>query len=103
MTSPQEPLTLALVGGGVATVLDTDGARAALDSTAPYPPGSTLKGEASDGLGTYLLKVRSCRREPPSAPETAITTPSRYRVEGRWVNLSRSQRERLLGPTAARA
>ncbi len=91
---------LSLPNGGEAGVVETDGARAVLVSSAPFPPGATLLGESDDGLGAYALKVRGCRREPPptemgAAPQEAA--PPRFRVEGRWVNLSRPQRERLLG------
>lgn len=94
-------LRLELEDGSPASVLDSDGRLAVLLSAVPFPPGATLRGTSDDAFGPYLLKVRGCRREP-----SGDGTAPRYRVEGRWVNLSRPQRERLLDgegdPTAVR-
>jgi len=81
-------LQLALEGGGTARVAESDGERAVLIVTRPSPPGSTLAGHTADE-GTYRVKVRGCRR-------IGDAEPAGYRIEGRWVNLSRAQRVRLL-------
>jgi hypothetical protein len=71
--------------GGDARVLDTDGDRVTLESTRAFPPGAPLLARAEDTSEPYRVKVRSCRR----------TGDSQFRVDGRFVNLSREQREKL--------
>jgi hypothetical protein len=93
MSVATQDLELALAGGGRALVLESDGAGAVLISTHPLPPGATLVGESADD-GVFSLKVRGCRRESTLPPEWR--GESAFRIVGRWVNLSRAQRERLL-------
>lgn len=76
-------LSLTLEAGGEAAIVETDGDRVTLSSPRASPPGSTLEGTL-DGE-TYRVKVRGCRQEG-----------ARYRILGRFVNLSRSQRARLM-------
>ena len=75
-----------LVRGGVCSLESADAHHVVVDVSAPSPPGSTL--ELLVASATLGVKVRSCRRLPGA--ETAL-----YRVEGRWVSLSRAQREAL--------
>jgi len=75
-----------LVRGGVCSVESADANHVVVDVSAPSPPGSTL--ELLVANATLGVKVRSCRRLPGAEP-------ARYRVEGRWVSLSRAQREAL--------
>ncbi len=82
-------LVLDLARGGSAAVIETDGDRTTLLSTLSSPPGSTL--ELSLQGTSYRVKVRGCRKQ--NDPDE---TGRVFRIEGRWVNLSRSQRERLL-------
>jgi hypothetical protein len=79
-------LQLDLARGGTAAVIAFDGEFVSVDSSRAMPPGSTLEGTAADGEH-YSVKVRGCRRNEAGT----------YRIEGRFVNLSRAQRERLLG------
>jgi len=81
-------LELSLDGGGTAHVDQSDGEHVVLLASRPSPPGSTLTGRAGDDAG-YLVKVRGCRRVDD-------TEPARFRIDGRWVNLSRAQRARVL-------
>jgi hypothetical protein len=74
-----------LVRGGTGSLASADANHVVLDVSAPSPPGSTL--ELYVANATLGVKVRSCRRLP--------NEPARYRVEGRWVSLSRAQREAL--------
>lgn len=74
---------LALSRGGTAEVLETDGDTVTVLSTLSSPPGSPLEGRLDDW--TLRIKVKSCKREGDG-----------FRIEGRWVNLSRAQRDRLL-------
>lgn len=78
-------MTIDLGAGDRASIAETDGDRVTLTSTRAYPPGSTLEGTLSGG-GAIHVKVRGCRKDG-----------SDYRVEGRFVNLSRELRQKLLG------
>ena len=85
-----------LVRGGVAHIESADAQHVVVDIGAPSPPGSTVELLVANApLG---VKVRSCRRLPDageSGPGPAAVEPPRYRVEGRWISLSRVQREAL--------
>jgi hypothetical protein len=83
------PLELVLETGGEARVVTTDGDRVSLESSRPFPPGSTLLGQGRDGSGHYRVKVRGSRR---------ASAGSAFVVEGRFVNLTRAQRASLLAP-----
>ncbi len=85
-------MRLDLTKGGHAELVETDGDSVVVVSTAPSPPGSPLEG--SEAGVTFQIKVRSCRRVGPEEP-------ARFRIEGRWVNLSRAQRERVLSEKPA--
>jgi len=78
--------TWARSGSGV--LVTTDGESVTLLSSVAAPPGSPLEGSLEGA--TYRVKVRSCRRtdESPDHP---------FRIEGRFQNLSRAQRERVTG------
>lgn len=89
-----------LVRGGVGHIESADANHVVVDIGAPSPPGSTLELLVANApLG---VKVRSCRRLPdvgesgrsPAAAQQSVE-PTRYRVEGRWISLSRVQREAL--------
>jgi hypothetical protein len=70
-------------------VLETDGERVTLLAPAASPPGSSL-GASFEGQ-SVTIKVRGSRRvEPDEAGRT-------FRVEGRFVSLSRAVRRALLG------
>jgi len=71
-----------------ALVTETDGNFVTLSSPRAFPPGSTMVG--THATETYRIKVRGSRRV--SAPNQ----PPCFRVEGRWVGLSRAQRQRVL-------
>jgi hypothetical protein len=72
--------------GGLARLVSADLERVTLDAPLACPPGSTLKLlVAGAPLG---VKVSRCRRLE------GATDPS-FRVDGRWVSLSRVQREAL--------
>ncbi len=81
-------LELVLEGGGTAQLEESDGDRVVLLATRSSPPGSTLSGRNGDDA-PYLVKVRGCRR-------VVEAEPAQFRIEGRWVNLSRAQRARVL-------
>jgi hypothetical protein len=88
------PLQLQLKrGGGDAYIVEHSEDFVTLASTAPSPPGSTVEAtHRSDArLTTIRVKVRSCRRE--SLPDGR----DGFRIEGRFVSLTRGDREALFG------
>ncbi len=77
---------------GPATLIDTDGQQATLQSEFSAPPGSPLVGFIVGSRQRVQLKVRDCRRNSGDAVQ--------YQLRGRWVSLSRTAREELLGSLA---
>lgn len=91
-------LTLSLERGGHARFEKADERFATLLSTKPSPPGSTVVGSAEGVTEPYRLKVRGCKRlQRSDAPEGAPggADDDLFRIEGRFVNLSRAQRDAL--------
>ena len=74
--------------GGSGVIVETDGRFAVVESDTPAAPGTPLVGQTSSPEARYEIKVRSCRR--------LSEAPVRYRVDGRFVNLSGRQRQALL-------
>jgi hypothetical protein len=83
-------MEFALEDGSRASILESDGERVVLSAERAAPPGATLKLRVSAEAESYDVKVRSCRREGEAEPS--------FRIEGRWVNLTRAQRERVCTP-----
>jgi hypothetical protein len=83
-------MDFALEDGSRASILENDGERVVLNAERAAPPGATLKLRLSTEIESYDVKVRSCRRVADPSPS--------FRIEGRWVNLTRSQRERVCAP-----
>lgn len=72
--------------GGVAALVKADLEHVTLDIPFASPPGSTVELVVANApLG---VKVRGCRK-------LEGTEPARYRIEGRWTTLPRTQREAL--------
>ncbi len=80
------PLTVA--NGGHAAIVENDGDHVTLRSSVPSPPGSTLA-LLHESLAIQV-KVRGCKR----LAEEALP----FRIEGRFVSLTRVAREKLFGP-----
>jgi hypothetical protein len=78
---------LELVRGGTLDVLEVNGEHVVVLSSLASPPGSPLEA-VLDG-GTLRIKVRSCQRVTPDDAGRS------YRIEGRFVSLTRTQRENL--------
>ena len=88
---------LELLLGGALRVAQIDGDRVVVESARAFPPGSTLEfrlaagakderdGAAADAV-IFKIKVRGCRRAQNS---------DAFRIEGRFVSLSRTARELL--------
>ncbi len=82
------PLLFDLDGDGSASIETTDGNFVSLHSSRAFPPGSTLRGELQGEGLRYEVKVRGSKRTD--------TDPQRpFRVEGRFINLSRKHRARV--------
>ena len=65
--------------------------RVAVESTLPFAAGATLVGTDPETQSEYRIKVRGGRRVGEGA----------FRIEGRFVSLTRDERERLLAALAA--
>ncbi|HVU05563.1 MAG TPA: hypothetical protein VHE30_27635 [Polyangiaceae bacterium] len=80
-------------GGHEGRVLRTDGAAVAIQSTLPSPPGSLVTFLLEGTAATYKMKVRGCRKsEGADLPFT---------IEGRFVDLTRAQRDAILRAAAS--
>jgi hypothetical protein len=75
---------LALPTGGTALVLETDGEHVTVLAANARPPGSSLL--ASFNGANVSIKVRGSRRVEPDAEGRC------FRIEGRFVSLSRELR-----------
>jgi hypothetical protein len=78
--------------GQRARLESTDGHFVTLLSTQAFPPGATLSGALEGEPAPYLVKVRGSRRAPSAETASAAVE---FIVEGRWVSLTRRQRESL--------
>jgi hypothetical protein len=77
-------------GEGQARLVETDGQRAIVESTLPFAAGATLIALEPSTSTEYRVKVRGGRR----IDETW------FRIEGRFVSLTKTERERLLAALA---
>jgi hypothetical protein len=84
---------LELEDGTRASILETDGDRVVLRAEKPAPPGASLKLKFVGEIGSYQVKVRGSRRVQDESG-------THFRIEGRWVNLTRAQRERVCSVTS---
>lgn len=84
-----------LLLGGPVRIEELTGDRVAVESARAFPPGSTLEfriASAADEAAAldatvFRIKVRACRR---------AAAGDAFRVEGRFVSLSRAARDLLL-------
>jgi hypothetical protein len=83
-------VSLTLVQGGAAAIVEHEGDHVTLRSSVSSPPGSTLAlvHRAQQPL-TVQVKVRGCKRLDDSELP--------FRIEGRLVSLTRAGREQLFG------
>jgi hypothetical protein len=77
-------------GEGEARLVETDGHHAVVESTLPFAAGSTLVGVDGATNIEYRVKVRGGRR----------IDATWFRIEGRFVSLTKPERERLLAEHA---
>lgn len=89
-------LALSLDGGGSAEIRESDGQSVVLYASTAWPPGSLLSGSAKESNRPYRVKVRTCRRTPAeTAPASTGAADLPFRVEGRFVDITREQRDLL--------
>ena len=79
-------LQLQLDPDGRAEITHCEAERVTLLSTVPSPPGSTLIGTLDADVPSYRVKVRSCKKQ----------SDGRFLIDGKLVNLTRAQKERLV-------
>jgi hypothetical protein len=77
-------------GEGQARLVESDGQRAVVESTLPFAAGATLIGIEPATCTEYRVKVRGGRR----------IDDTWFRIEGRFVSLTKPERERLLAALA---
>ena len=77
-------------GEGAARLLETDGNRALVESSHPFPTGATLIGIDLETGVKYHVKVRHGRREDEQW----------FRIEGRFLSLTKEQRAAVLAAVA---
>jgi hypothetical protein len=77
-------------GGGEARVVESDGEWAVVEATQPFPIGATLRGVEAETGTEYRVKVRGGKK----------LRDGWYRVEGRFVGMTREERDRLLAAVA---
>jgi hypothetical protein len=87
---PHAPVPLTLKRGGDAFIVEHSGDFVTLASSASSPPGSTVEAVFNGVRSvTVRVKVRGCRKDAlPDGREG-------FRIEGRFVSLTRSDREIL--------
>ncbi|HTV21842.1 MAG TPA: hypothetical protein VMG12_24300 [Polyangiaceae bacterium] len=79
-------------GEGQARLVETDGHRAVVESTLPFAAGATLVGTDPATSTEYRIKVRGGKR----------IDDTWFRIEGRFVSLTKAEREELLAAFAAK-
>lgn len=78
-------------GEGLARLIETDGQRAVVESNQPFAVGATLIAIHPPSGVEYRIKVRSGRR----------LNETWFRIEGRFVSLTKPEREGLLAQVAS--
>lgn len=82
-------ITVSVDGHGEADIVSTDGTRVVLVCSSSAPPGASLTCTLG-GAPPFRIKVSSCRRSSGSAAKE-------FRIEGRFVDLTREQRAKIAG------
>ena len=87
-------MELTLDNGAQARLLSLDGEHIVVVAPEAFPPGSTLRATIAGEPQPYVVKVKNSRRQQDGDEAVFV-------VEGRLVNLSRRQRQRLEASSAA--
>jgi hypothetical protein len=75
-----------LADGSKAELLETDGSQAVLEAEMPAPPGARLS-LLHATQGSFSVKVQRCKK---------LEGPGKFRIDGRWLDLSRESRQKVL-------
>jgi hypothetical protein len=79
---------ISISGHGAGRILSTDGARVVIEAETAAPPGASLSCSTEGATLLFKMKVSSCKRAQAGAT-------ARYVIEGRFVDVTREQREAL--------
>lgn len=80
-------------GEGQARLVETDGHHAVVESTLPFAAGATLIAVDPATTTEYRIKVRGGKR----------VDATWFRIEGRFVSLTKAERELLLAALGAKS
>jgi len=84
-------VSLTIVSGGEAAIVENQGDHVVVRSSVASPPGSTLS--MKHGELAVQVKVRGCKR----LAESQLP----FRIEGRLVSFTRAAREAMFGDAAS--
>ncbi len=85
----EQGIEVTWTSGGRGVIVESDGKFVVTESDTAAAPGTPLAGTTSAETTTrYEIKVRGCKRISES--------PVRYRIDGRFMNLSAKDRQALL-------
>lgn len=86
---------LTWTGGGEAAIIELDGDRVRLHSTASAAPGARLDGALLSTGTAIRLKVARCRLRPPQGPGAEAPGARLFEIEGRLLDATREVRAEL--------
>ncbi|AUX21809.1 hypothetical protein SOCEGT47_022980 [Sorangium cellulosum] len=95
MTEASMTPHLAWTGGGQAALVELDGDRVRLRSTASAAPGARVDGALLSTGTAIRLKVARCRLRGPHAPDAAAPAERIFELEGRLIDATREVRAEL--------
>jgi len=81
-------VVVSISGHGPGRIVSTDGTRVVLESATAAPPGASLSCKVEGTAPPFKVKVSSCKRSDGSSTNA-------FRIEGRFVDLTREQRTAL--------
>ncbi|XYI01327.1 hypothetical protein ACMHYB_16855 [Sorangium sp. So ce1128] len=81
--------------GGKAELVEIDGDRVRLRSTASSAPGARVEGSLRSTGTAIRLKVARCRLRGPQGPDDPTPAERIYELEGRLIDATREVRTEL--------
>ncbi|MGK3964736.1 hypothetical protein WMF38_11255 [Sorangium sp. So ce118] len=86
---------LAWSRGGEAELVEIDGDRVRLRSTASSAPGARVEGSLRSTGTAIRVKVARCRLRGPQGPDDPTPAERIYEIEGRLIDATREVRAEL--------